>query len=138
MKITPNNLVRIQQALGEVGQKQSIEIRFKFAKIMKQCDEQLELFRSAIKAPLTPELDNAMSLLESEDLKSKQADKLKLIESINKKYKADLKALAEHNQAFATASDKPLDVELGTITLADLPEDCPVSYMSVLLPIIKI
>lgn len=138
MKITPNNLARIKQALEVVGEKQAIEVRFKFAKIMKLCDEALELFRSTLKAPSTPELDNAMSLLDAEDLKGKQADKLKLVESINKKYSKELKALAEHNQAAAEASNTPLEVELGSITLGDLPQDVAVSYISVLTPIIEV
>lgn len=135
IKLSPNDVTRIKVVLDDISKKQDIAIRVKFARIIKQCDEELELFQKSFTSPDMSAYENALKTIHGDEMKTDE--KLKMLDSINKKYSKELKASEAYNKEFTESASKRYEMEIGTIAMKDLPEDLSAGRISVLLPIIK-
>ena len=139
LKIKPNDLAVIKETLLGSSETMPFEVRFKYAKIARVCDDSIELMRSTIKRPDVAEYEDAIrAVKESMSNEQDVLSKIDLISEVNKRYKDTLDLIKKYNEELSDAANKPIEVDIPTLSEDEVPKDAPVRTLSILLPILNI
>jgi len=139
--VTPNEMVNIASVLERMDLekakvKNKIRVKFKYAKIIKECREGVELFRKNYPAVDLSEYESALKLVNTEKPDQSIDEKLKQMESIRRKFKVKLDEAEAFNKEVDIASSVAVEATISKIYFEELPEDISSGQLSILLPII--
>ncbi len=137
IQITPNEMHRAKSVLGGLSADKPIATKYRYAVIIKKLDEAIEVFKGTIKGPDMSEYQDSVRTVFGEDMKGQPEKKLKLLESINKKYIKQLDEMRTFEKASEeAASTVRVDVEVTPLKFSDLPEDITTENLSILIPLL--
>lgn len=136
--ITPNELSRIKPVLVELSRDLGIIEKFRYAKIIKQVDEIIEVFRSTyVDAPDISEYRDAMTMIQNDTTSKDLSEKISLVEKLNEKHSEALQKFEIFSKEVNVASNTKLtEIELGSFSISELPDSISSDQLIALLPII--
>jgi len=141
INVAPSEMVNISNVLGGLSLekltiKNKIRVKFKYAKVIKECREGVELFRATYVSPDMAEYEAALKLINTEKPEESADVKIKQLEALRRKFKVQLDKLEAFNKEVDLASGVAVEANISTLYFEELPDDISSGQLSILLSIV--